>query len=180
MFGKLKDLLIKQSLTREEEERIERAVGNRNSSGYDPWGVDPEALKPALGALKHLYRSYFRVKTANIDRVPAGRVLLIANHGGQLPIDGLLVGLSMILDAEPPRLARGMVERWAPGLPFVSTLFARSGHDLRGPMRSGASDEDLAGLIGAVWASRDDRYSEERSEMRASERSRVEMYEIGG
>ena len=63
---------------------------------------------------------------------------------------------------------------------LYTCLFARSGHDLRGPMRAGASDEDLAGLIGAVWASRDDRYSEERSEMRASERSRVEMYEIGG
>jgi cyclic pyranopterin phosphate synthase len=63
---------------------------------------------------------------------------------------------------------------------LYTCLFARAGHDLRGPMRAGASDEDLAGLIRAVWESRDDRYSELRSESRAADRSRVEMYEIGG
>ena len=63
---------------------------------------------------------------------------------------------------------------------LYTCLFARSGHDLRGPMRAGASDEELAGIVRAVWASRDDRYSEERSELRNAERRRVEMYEIGG
>jgi len=63
---------------------------------------------------------------------------------------------------------------------LYTCLFARSGHDLRGPMRAGASDEDLAGLIRAVWNARDDRYSEIRSEMRLEHRERVEMYEIGG
>ena len=63
---------------------------------------------------------------------------------------------------------------------LYTCLFARSGHDLRGPMRAGAGDDDLAGLIHAVWQARDDRYSEERSESRASDRKRVEMYEIGG
>ncbi|HEX5123472.1 MAG TPA: GTP 3',8-cyclase MoaA [Rhodanobacteraceae bacterium] len=63
---------------------------------------------------------------------------------------------------------------------LYTCLFATSGHDLRGPMRAGASDEDLAGLIRAVWQARDDRYSEARSELRKAERHRVEMYEIGG
>ncbi|HVV96742.1 MAG TPA: GTP 3',8-cyclase MoaA [Rhodanobacteraceae bacterium] len=63
---------------------------------------------------------------------------------------------------------------------LYTCLFARSGHDLRGPLRAGASDEEIAGLIRAVWEARDDRYSEIRSEMRGAERHRVEMYEIGG
>jgi len=63
---------------------------------------------------------------------------------------------------------------------LYTCLFAQTGHDLRGPLRAAASDEDLAGIIRAVWASRDDRYSEERSELRNAERRRVEMYEIGG
>ena len=63
---------------------------------------------------------------------------------------------------------------------LYTCLFARSGHDLRGPMRAGASDDDLSGLIRAVWEARDDRYSELRSEMRIADRKRVEMYEIGG
>jgi len=63
---------------------------------------------------------------------------------------------------------------------LYTCLFAQSGHDLRGPLRAGASDEELAGLIRAVWNARDDRYSEMRNEMRAQGRERVEMYEIGG
>jgi 1-acyl-sn-glycerol-3-phosphate acyltransferase len=33
----------------------------------------------------------------------------------------------MFLDAEPPRLVRAMVEKWAQTLPFVSTFFRRVG-----------------------------------------------------
>jgi cyclic pyranopterin phosphate synthase len=63
---------------------------------------------------------------------------------------------------------------------LYTCLFARSGHDLRGPLRAGASDDELAGLIRAVWEARDDRYSEVRGEERRTERRRIEMYEIGG
>jgi cyclic pyranopterin phosphate synthase len=63
---------------------------------------------------------------------------------------------------------------------LYTCLFARSGHDLRGPLRAGASDTELAGLISAVWNARDDRYSELRSSLRPGDRERVEMYEIGG
>jgi GTP 3',8-cyclase len=63
---------------------------------------------------------------------------------------------------------------------LYTCLFANSGHDLLGPMRAGASDNELAGIIAAVWSSRDDRYSELRGKAGAAERDRVEMYEIGG
>ena len=63
---------------------------------------------------------------------------------------------------------------------LYTCLFARSGHDLRGPLRAGASDDELAGLIRAVWEARDDRYSEIRGEERLAGRKRIEMYEIGG
>lgn len=63
---------------------------------------------------------------------------------------------------------------------LYTCLFAGAGHDLRGPLRAGASDDELAGLIGAVWNARDDRYSELRSEATAASREHVEMYAIGG
>src|SRR5262249_8285774 len=62
-----------------------------------------------------------------IENVPRGRVLLIANHSGQIPIDAALIGASLFMDAEPPRFMRAMVERWAHTLPFVSLLFSRVG-----------------------------------------------------
>ncbi|MCX7809267.1 MAG: acyltransferase family protein, partial [Deltaproteobacteria bacterium] len=79
----------------------------------------------ALAAL--LYRFYFRVRTRGIERVPQGRVLLIANHSGQLPFDGAMLATALVLEANPPRLARSMVERWSAELPFVSFLFPRLG-----------------------------------------------------
>ena len=63
---------------------------------------------------------------------------------------------------------------------FFTCLFATKGFDLRGPMRSGASDADLEGLWRAVWEGRADRYSEQRTEQRRTAKPKVEMFHIGG
>jgi cyclic pyranopterin phosphate synthase len=62
---------------------------------------------------------------------------------------------------------------------LYTCLFATQGHDLRGLMRSGASDDDVADAIAAVWSSRDDRYSELRSAETAGLK-KIEMSFIGG
>jgi cyclic pyranopterin phosphate synthase len=62
---------------------------------------------------------------------------------------------------------------------LYTCLFALRGHDLRAPLRAGASDEELAETIGGVWGRRRDRYSEQRSE-RTTELHKVEMSYIGG
>ena len=62
-------------------------------------------------------------------------------------------------------------------------LFASRGHDLRGLLRSGASDAEISAAIGLVWQGRDDRYSELRGRLPASADAgerRVEMHYIGG
>jgi cyclic pyranopterin phosphate synthase len=46
---------------------------------------------------------------------------------------------------------------------LYTCLFASSGHDLRRPLRAGATDPDLLDVVSAVWRARDDRYSELRS-----------------
>lgn len=65
---------------------------------------------------------------------------------------------------------------------LYTCLFATQGFDLRGPLRAGASDEDLLGLLGGIWRVRRDRYSEERGEL-STDRQRaqkIEMSHIGG
>ena len=59
-------------------------------------------------------------------------------------------------------------------------LFASVGRDLREPLRSGATDEELTDIISGTWARRMDRYSEERFELTGSPRRKIEMYQIGG
>jgi len=64
---------------------------------------------------------------------------------------------------------------------LYTCLFAPAGHDLREPLRAGASDADLRALIAARWRRRADRYSELRAELRAGGNpDKVEMYTIGG
>lgn len=104
--------------------RVPLALG---PSGVDPFGLDPQWAKYALASVAFLHRRYFRSEVHGIEHVPSGRVLLIANHSGQVPIDGALIGAAMFMDAEPPRIVRAMVERWAVTLPFVSLLFSRVG-----------------------------------------------------
>jgi cyclic pyranopterin phosphate synthase len=69
--------------------------------------------------------------------------------------------------------------RLSPEGRLVTCLFATLGTDLRGPVRSGASDADLEQLIRGVWSVREDRYSEQRASM-TEPREKVEMYHIGG
>jgi cyclic pyranopterin phosphate synthase len=62
---------------------------------------------------------------------------------------------------------------------LFTCLFAQSGHDLKGLLRGGASDEEIRNEIAAVWQRRDDRYSEIRTAETAKAR-KVEMSYIGG
>jgi cyclic pyranopterin phosphate synthase len=60
-------------------------------------------------------------------------------------------------------------------------LFATGGIDLCGPMRDGASDNELYKIILDAWQAREDRYSELRSANTDTEgQARVEMFRIGG
>ena len=64
---------------------------------------------------------------------------------------------------------------------FYTCLFATQGTDLRGPLRAGATDDELFELIRGIWTGRRDRYSELRASMRGSaELHKIEMNYIGG
>jgi cyclic pyranopterin phosphate synthase len=63
-------------------------------------------------------------------------------------------------------------------------LFANHGHDLRGLVRSGASDDTIATAIARIWERRTDRYSQLRGSnalpVPDPDAPRVEMSYIGG
>src|SRR5262249_43572320 len=66
---------------------------------------------------------------------------------------------------------------------LYTCLFAAAGHDLRGPLRSGATDQQVRDQIAGIWTRRADRYSEQRtSQTRRTPqpKPKVEMSRIGG
>jgi len=125
MLQFLKDFLA-PPLSQATREQL-RKDARINSAGFDPWGLNLETAERVMRSARWLYEIYFRVKSHGAENIPAGRCLLVPNHSGQLPLDGLFVALAAVFEASPPRIVRGMVERWFPSLPFISTLFTRSG-----------------------------------------------------
>jgi 1-acyl-sn-glycerol-3-phosphate acyltransferase len=98
-----------------------------NSYGYDPWGFHTEVARRAMIVTSLIYRYYFRVETSGIENLPEGRILLIANHAGQIALDAAMIGAACLLEAEPPRVIRGMGEYWLPTLPFLNVAMVRTG-----------------------------------------------------
>jgi len=116
-----------RELQSEIAERLRRVPNPVNEYGFDPYGFSLDTAAQMTLPVALLYRHYFRAETFDIDRVPPGRVLLIANHAGQLPFDGAMLGVAMLLEADPPRICRSMGEYFLPRLPFASVGMARMG-----------------------------------------------------
>jgi cyclic pyranopterin phosphate synthase len=62
---------------------------------------------------------------------------------------------------------------------LYTCLFAVAGHDVRAVLRDGSTDEELLRFLARVWAARDDRYSELRSQS-TSDLPKIEMFAMGG
>ena len=148
------------------EPEVARAIDslpNRvNRLGFDPWGLNLEDSK-IYYSLAHRVYQYFRPEIHGIENVPGGRVLIVPNHSGQVPFDGLVVAVACLLHAMPPRLVRAMADRWVPTLPFVNEAYSRSGVTVGDPINcKNLLEDDQAILVfpegtrgsGKVWKDR--------------------------
>jgi 1-acyl-sn-glycerol-3-phosphate acyltransferase len=119
---------VDRRLGPEYEARSKALTVRQNEYGFDPFGFHRNSVKYVMLAARWLYRDYFRTEVHGVENIPArGRVLLCANHSGQLPFDGLVIGVALFLEATPPRVIRSMVEHFVPSIPFASYLFNRWG-----------------------------------------------------
>lgn len=126
----IKSKLVSPDLD-EQINRIKKPIG---SLGYDPWGFNNEAVKIGFSLTRQLYRKYFRVQATGVENIPAeGPVLIIANHSGQLPIDGLLIAYALASREEAPRIPRAMIERFFPTVPYLGNLLNEFGAVLGDP-----------------------------------------------
>jgi len=113
------------------DDRLSIAMAQQTAN--DPFGTDWDTVRFSLALSAYLHRVYFRTEVHGIENVPAGRVMLIGNHSGQIPLDAIVVVTALVLDGKPPRFVRGMVERFIGTLPFASIWFPRVGQVLGAP-----------------------------------------------
>jgi 1-acyl-sn-glycerol-3-phosphate acyltransferase len=94
--------------------------------GYDVFGLHPPTLDRAVTFGAPLYERYLRVDSTGIEHVPTeGPAILVANHGGVLPLDAAVLCLDVL--RRTARIPRAVADHFVPRLPLVSTLFARLG-----------------------------------------------------
>jgi cyclic pyranopterin phosphate synthase len=95
-----------------------------------------------------------------------GPVSTVPEPGGSAPAeryrlaDGMTVGI--IASTTAPFCGACDRARLTADGTFFLCLYAARGLDLREPLRAGASDHELAGLIATAWRGRTDRGAEER------------------
>jgi len=115
----------------------------------DDYGFDPEvAERLLLASLRPVARNWFRIETRGVENLPAeGGALVVSNHSGTLPVDGLMTMLT--IHDETGRFLRPLGADLVFRMPVVSSLARKGGATL-------ACNEDaermLAGgeLVG-VW-----------------------------
>lgn len=114
--------------------RVEALDLKFNKFGVDPYGIDKNDLIRFLSAFAWVYRYYFAVDVYGLDNVPSrGRGVIVGNHSGGVAIDGAMAMGSLLLDAEPPRLAHAMVDKFIHRFPGASQLMARTGQFVGNP-----------------------------------------------
>ena len=99
-----------------------------DGSGYDLFGANRDWIQRLLKVNAFFYEKWFRVASHGIENVPAtGPAILVANHSGNYPIDGIMIWADLLRKKTPPRLVRPVAAHFFPTTPFIATLCARMG-----------------------------------------------------
>jgi 1-acyl-sn-glycerol-3-phosphate acyltransferase len=104
-------------------------MGLRNrSEEVDEFGYDPVYEQKVLPFFELLYSKYFRVEVHGAERIPSeGRCVLVANHSGTLPLDGMMLRLAVRHEHPRHREVRWLAEDGIFHLPFLGSFTNRLG-----------------------------------------------------
>ena len=109
----------------------------------DEFGYDAELTDQVLmSLLRPLFDRYFRVDVEGVENIPAeGGALVVCNHSGTLPIDGLMAQVAVHDHHPAGRHLRLLAADLVFMLPLVNELARKAGHTL-------ACTEDAEALLG--------------------------------
>jgi 1-acyl-sn-glycerol-3-phosphate acyltransferase len=113
-----------------------------HSEEVDEFGHDRRFAETIRPLFEFLYTVWWRVETTGIEHVPAtGPGLVVANHSGVLPYDGIMVKLAIRHEHPARRECRMLALDMFALLPILAPLLAKSG-EVR------ASPENAERLLG--------------------------------
>lgn len=112
---------------KEKKEQAFNKLRARYANYNDPWGFNLDTISQALDIVLPIYRNYFRVRVFGMENVKDRPYMIVSNHTGQIPIDGMLITSAFAFEMEQPRILHSMIERFMAGLPFIGDLTAQTG-----------------------------------------------------
>jgi 1-acyl-sn-glycerol-3-phosphate acyltransferase len=109
--------------------RLQRALYfSWHSETVDEFGRDPRFADTVRPLLEFLYTVYWRVETTGIEHVPdAGPGLVVANHSGVLPYDGMMIKLAIRHEHPARRDCRLLALDMFALLPVLAPVLAKNG-----------------------------------------------------
>jgi 1-acyl-sn-glycerol-3-phosphate acyltransferase len=115
-----------------ESSYLERRWGREGlrsrSEEVDDFGLDPKIEQRFRPIAEFLTRRYFRTRVEGLEHVPSsGRGIIVANHSGTLPLDGLVLRAVMRLEHPAERDLRWLSEDFLFYLPFAGVFMNRVG-----------------------------------------------------
>ncbi|MCD9144862.1 lysophospholipid acyltransferase family protein [Streptomyces albireticuli] len=98
----------------------------------DDFGYDQELTdQVVMSALRPLYEKYFRVEVKGVENIPdKGAALIVANHSGTLPVDGLMLQVAVHDHHPAGRHIRMLAADLVFVLPVVNEIARKLGHTL--------------------------------------------------
>ena len=120
--------LVSALLPERERERVAAYQLDDAGVGTDVFGTTVEGIGNAYALAYWLHRHYFRVVSRGHQNIPLDRAgVVVGNHSGVLPFDGVMVTADVFRHTDPPRLVRFMVDYFVYRLPFLGTMFRSLG-----------------------------------------------------
>ncbi|AKQ65966.1 acyltransferase family protein [Myxococcus hansupus] len=109
------------------KDMLRAGLGTGGGANLDEYGKDPALVERLEPVLEFLYSQYWRVSVQGVVHVPPGAAILVANHSGALPYDGLVMSMALTRERPDLREPRWLVEDQVFHAPMVGTLFNRMG-----------------------------------------------------
>jgi 1-acyl-sn-glycerol-3-phosphate acyltransferase len=106
---------------------LRAGLGTSGSTALDEYGKDSALVGELQPVLDFLYERYWRVSIQGASHLPRGASILVANHSGALPYDGLVMYLAISRERPDLREPRWLVEDQVFHAPVLGTLFNRLG-----------------------------------------------------
>ena len=108
-------------------EAIERELQSRYGENRDPWGLEPKRAVADLKVIWPFYQYYFNVRVHGKEHIENKPYMVVSNHTGQVPIDGMLICTAFATEIDSPRILRPLVERFLTSLPFLGRWSSEGG-----------------------------------------------------